>query len=184
MVNQSSPVSESLETVLFDIELPISPDFNWFSVLQTSVYWGAVLLILLSFIALFVMFKTRHQPFAKQSLLLHFLMARRQLSRLQKTSQNSVNQTVVSKSEINGFYQLVQRLIYVSNLLKIEEEQICELLQCQADLLTFSKHTVSRETFLMNLKDSEAFLYSHLNAKNLLVYYFSLLNQKPFKGSV
>lgn len=183
MVNQNNPTSEALDLVLYDIELPVSPDFNWLSLLQTSAYWLVIVVCVFALIALVVMFKTRQQAFSKQSLFLHFLMARFQLSKLQTLAQKSQNQTGVSQAEIHGFYYLAQRLIYVSQRLKIEDEPSMDLLQRQVNFAVFSEHTVSRETFAVNLKEVEAFLQNHLSVKQLWAYYLNDLKM-PFKGDV
>ncbi|WP_040727034.1 hypothetical protein [Thiomicrorhabdus sp. Kp2] len=183
MANQNNSTSEALDLVLYDIELPVSPDFNWLSLLQTSAYWLVIVVCVFALIALVVMFKARNQPFAKQSLFLHFLIARSQLSKLQTLAQKSQSQTGISQAEVHGFYHLAQRLIYVSQRLKVEDEPSMDLLQRQVNFVVFSEHTVSRETFAMNLKEVETFLQNHLSVKNLWAYYLSYL-KTPFKGDV
>ncbi|BCN92313.1 hypothetical protein THMIRHAM_00980 [Thiomicrorhabdus immobilis] len=189
MVNEQLTLPEAADLVLYDIELPVSPDFDWLSLLQTSAYWLVVLLVLMALIALWVMFTTRHQAFAKQSLLLHFLLVRRQLAKLQKaTTENPEDKAAhqaISDAEIKGFYQLSQRLMYVAQLLGLQDKSPITSLQRQANVVAFSEQSVSRETYAMSLTETEKFLHSHLNAKKLVGYYLGQLSQlRLFKGKV
>ena len=183
MDNQIPPNSEALDLVLLDIELPVSPSFDWLSLLQTSAYWFVIVLSVFALMMLFVMFKARHQPFTKQSVLLHIFMARRQWSQLQRCAINSENQPGISKAEISGFYHLAQRLIYLSKVLKVQDKQAIELLQRQMNVAVFSEQAVSRETFAMNLHEVNTFLQNYLSIKHLWNYYINCL-KSPFKGGV
>ncbi|MDX1351543.1 MAG: hypothetical protein R3254_00925 [Thiomicrorhabdus sp.] len=184
--NVNSVVHSTDEATLYDIEPPVPPDIDWLSVLQTSADWLVIIVLFIGLVALLLMFKSRHQPFAKQGLWLHFVFAKRQLSKLQKSLQSSAEQTV-SQDEIAGFYHLVQRLRYMSQKLKVEDQQAVELLQRHADELAFSTKLVSRETLAMNLQKIEQYLQQNISSKTVLFYIVNRVltfKKTPFEDKV
>lgn len=189
-VNQAQAlVSQTADnsTTLLDIELPLSPDFDWLGLVTTSLYWFIVVLIFAGLVSLYLMFKTRHQPFAKQSVLLHFIMVRKQFKKLRHSIDLTANEKPISKTTIMKFYALMQRLEYVFGVLQSHSANtispITQLndLKEQADLMAFSKQTVSRENVILAIEATHKQINTQLTSKHLVRYYLQKLNGQKIK---
>lgn len=169
---------------LLDIELPLSPDFDWLGLLTTSLYWLFIVMILAGLVSLYLMLKTRHQPFVKQSVLLHFILLRKQLKNLRQSMNLTSNEQSVSKTTITDFYALVQRLDYISGILQshsaTETLSLTPLkdLKELADLMVFAKQTVSRENVTMAIEAAHKQINTQLTSKQLASYYWQIYGQK------
>jgi len=179
VINQSSPVLTPVNAPgLLDIELPVSPDFDWLSVLQTSVYWFLGLLILAGLVSVYLMMKTRHKAFSQQPLWLHVFMLRKQLAQLEQSIDVVSRDSGELKNSAVAFYAFSQRLVYVGGLFNEANSEALEEIKNHAILLAFSNQPVSRETMISQLKTSRKQLNLHGSLKELVGYYWQKMAQK------
>lgn len=160
---------------LIDIELPISPDFDWVALLQTGLYWFLILLILAGLVSLYLVFKTRHKALNKQPVWLHFYLLRKQFKQLEKSAGQSVEMNGSGNKDLKNtavaFYAFTQRLFYVDNLLHKSCSEDLQNLKTFSNFLAFSNQPVSRETLQTHLKISRKWLNAHITFKTLLAFY-------------
>ncbi|GAB6068923.1 hypothetical protein JCM30760_00200 [Thiomicrorhabdus hydrogeniphila] len=169
---------------LIDIELPISPDFDWLGLLQTGVYWFLIFLILAGLVSLYLMLKTRHKAHNKQPVWLHFYLLRKQLSQLD-ISVGQIDKTELKNKDLKNtavaFYAFTQRLFYVNNLLHKSASEDLQNLKTFSNLLAFSNQPVSRETLQTHLEMSRKWLNAHITLKALLAFYGQKEKSKSMK---
>lgn len=182
MANDEIQSIVSTELGLIDIELPMSPEVNWLAGIQLGWLWLLIVLFLAGLVFVWLTFKNHSKPFKKQSLFWHFFILRWQVYNLQKSLNAVKNQSKelnVTKKQVNAFYELVQRLVYIDALLVQSQSLFTEAshddktnLQRQANLFAFSGKAVSRETFMLQVDECAELVKKQTGFKTMWAFYF------------
>ena len=172
----------STEVGLLDIELPMPPEVNWLTGIQLGWLWLLIACVLAGLVIVWLMLKNHSKPFKKQSLFWHFCILRWQLYHLQRSLnafKNQFNDAEITKKQVNAFYRLVQRLVYVDALSIRSQLSFTEMnngyktnLQRQADFFAFSGKAVSRETFILQVDECAQQVKKQTGFKSLWAFYF------------
>lgn len=161
----ASPLDTSTMTLL-DIELPVSPQFDWLGVVSGV---SIVLLVLVALAAL--IYVLRYSKQASSMTVIAPLALRWQLWKLKRhlpaESAGHLRPTYAQTFAV--FYEWCQNFKMVS--CKIHSAQNMALLEKidqltkQSEYMAFSNHTVSRETYCKTLNEAQILLTKSLNAK-------------------
>jgi len=187
MSENLTPNNQSLPTMeLKDIELPMSPGFDWSPIAQFS----SVLLLLLLLLAGLVVLMRFYRVF-NQSLLMAPFTLRWRLWQLKKAFR-LVNGVLMTTEHSRGLYDWSEQLyrtiskIHQAHHVDQHEELLHEAhnLKVVCEYMTFSNEPVSRETYCEAIRNAQVLLNKALSVKFVCrCLYDGLFAQTFNKGS-